>query len=345
MRAKKNEKSSELERAIVLSYSMPWHETCPLPANERNLEQKLKGRKIYGTLASPDMKTSLDCIPCITRQALNAARMASTDPAVHESIVRNVLRWAGDMDLDQPPPIMSQRIHRQLRAITGVQDPYRHAKIHQNQMALRLLSELKIELKTVSDPLELGVRLAIAGNVIDMGINGNVTESNLRDSLNEVMRESFVGTMEAFRQEVAKARNILYLADNAGEIVFDRLLIEQLELERVTLAVRGAPILNDATKEDARSVGLAEMVEIIDNGSDLPGTLLEDCNEDFVRRFNEADLIVAKGQGNFETLSEQPHNIFFLFKVKCPVVADHAGLPEGSHVLARSRTAASLAAS
>lgn len=271
--------------------------------------------------------------------------MISADPAVHESIIRDVLHWAGDMDMDQPPPLITQKIHRHLRTITGVQDPYRRAKAHQNQVALRLFSELKKELKTASDPLEMAVRVAIAGNVIDMGINGNITESHIRESLSEVMRESFVGNLESFRQAVAKARRILYLADNAGEIVFDRLLIEQLAFDRVTLAVRGAPILNDATKEDARSAGLADMVEIIDNGSDVPGTLLEDCNEEFVQRFNEADLIIAKGQGNFETLSDDLHNIFFLFKVKCPVVADHASLSLGTHVLTRSGSATCINAS
>jgi len=282
------------------------------------------------------MKTYLDCIPCLIRQALNAVRMVSADTAVHASIVRQVLRWAGDMDLQQPPPVMAQRIHRQLRMISGEDDPYRLAKEHQNRMALSLLAELEAELETASDPLETAVRLAIAGNVIDLGINGSVTEYDLRQSVSRVLAESFAGELEDFRGALSEASSILYLADNAGEIVFDRLLIEQLPTARVTLAVRGSPILNDATEKDARAAGLHEIVEIIDNGSDAPGTLLEQCSEDFTRRFRQADLIIAKGQGNFETLSDEPHNIFFLFKVKCPVIADHAGLPVGTHVLGRS---------
>jgi len=282
------------------------------------------------------MKTYLDCIPCLIRQALNAVRMVSADTAVHASIVRQVLRWAGDMDLQQPPPVMAQRIHRQLRMISGEDDPYRLAKEHQNRMALSLLAELEAELETASDPLETAVRLAIAGNVIDLGINGSVTEYDLRQSVSRVLAESFAGELEDFRGALSEASSILYLADNAGEIVFDRLLIEQLPTARVTLAVRGSPILNDATEKDARAAGLHEIVEIIDNGSDAPGTLLEQCSEDFTRRFKQADLIIAKGQGNFETLSDEPHNIFFLFKVKCPVIADHAGLPVGTHVLGRS---------
>ncbi|WP_258928322.1 damage-control phosphatase ARMT1 family protein [Desulfoferrobacter suflitae] len=287
------------------------------------------------------MKTHLDCIPCLIRQALNAVRMVSADAVQHASLMRQVLHWAGEMDLQQPPPVMAQRIHRQLRTITREEDPYRVAKAHQNHMALRLLPELRAQLESASDPLEQGVRLAIAGNVIDMGINGHVTEADLRQSVNQVLDDSFSGDLNVFRAALSTARNILYLADNAGEIVFDRVLIEQLGTERVTLAVRGFPVLNDATREDAQSAGLHGMVEIIDNGSDAPGTLLEQCRESFVRRFHQADLVIAKGQGNFETLSEETRNIFFLFKVKCSVIAAHTGFPVGTHVLGQSGAMAS----
>jgi hypothetical protein len=128
----------------------------------------------------------------------------------------------------------------------------------------------------------------------------------------------------------------LYLADNAGEIVFDGLLIAQLPRDRVTLAVRGAPILNDATLEDARAAGLGEMALLVDNGSDAPGTLLDECGPVFREAYRQADLVIAKGQGNFESLSGEGGTIFFLFSVKCPVIADHSGHPQGTQVLLRS---------
>ena len=283
------------------------------------------------------MKTSLDCIPCFIRQALDAARLVSADTAVHEQIIREVLRWAGEMDMDQPAPVMGQRIHRRLRQIVGVGDPYRNVKDHQNRMALALLNELKTRIEAATDPLIMALRLAIAGNVIDMGVNGNVTESDVRECVSQALTEPFVGDQNEFCKAVAETQRILYLADNAGEIAFDCLLIEQLVPARVTVAVRGAPVINDATMADARAVGLHEIVEIIDNGSDAPGTLLDDCSQEFKRRFIEADLILAKGQGNFETLSDESRNIFFLFKAKCPVIAEHARVPLGSHVLTRSR--------
>lgn len=279
------------------------------------------------------MKTSLDCIPCFIRQALEAARLVSPVAAVQERMLREVLHWATDMDMRQPPPLMAQRIHRFLRETAGREDPYRDAKAQQNRLAMNLLPELKAEIEAASDPLTMAVRIAIAGNVIDMGINTKVTESSVRDSFRQALAEPFFGEQNGFHKAIRDARQILYLADNAGEIVFDRLLIEQLVPERVTVAVRGAPILNDATMVDALAVGLSEIVEVIDNGSDAPGTVLADCSQEFRRRFASADLILAKGQGNFETLSEQPRNIVFLFKAKCPVIAEHARVPLGAHVL------------
>ena len=283
------------------------------------------------------VKTSLDCIPCFVRQIIDATRMVSSDPVVHERKVREVLRWASEMDMNQPPPLLAKRIHRRVREISGVADPFRAAKVRLNQMAMGLAAELRADVESADDPLAVAVRLAIAGNVIDLGAKSNVTAADVLQSVGQAMAEPLSGELDQFRQAIAQARSILYLADNAGEIVFDRLLIEALSPERVILAVRGAPVLNDATEADARAVGLHKICGVIDNGSDAPGTLLEDCSRAFRQRFAEADLILSKGQGNFETLSEAPDNIFFLFKVKCPVIAAHIGLPVGANVLARSR--------
>jgi len=259
--------------------------------------------------------------------------MSSADPAVHEQLMRDMLRLASEMDLSQSPPVMAQLIHRRLRQMVGVEDPYRQAKERLNRIALELLPALRVEVQTANDPLSMAVRLAIAGNVIDMGIHGIVSEADVRQAIQHALEEPFLGEIVRFRQAVAEAQTILYLADNAGEIAFDRLLIEQLGPERVTLVVRGAPVINDVTLADAQAVELDEIVTIIDNGSDAPGTLLDDCSPEFRRFFAEADLILAKGQGNYESLSDNPAPIFFLFKVKCAVIAAHVGQPLGAQVL------------
>jgi uncharacterized protein with ATP-grasp and redox domains len=285
------------------------------------------------------MKTALDCVPCILRQSLEAARMVSTDPSMHEQTLRSVLQWAGEMDLNQSPPAMAQRLHRYLRGMTGVDDPYRRAKDQLNQLALELVPPFRTKVEADDDPLKLAARLAIAGNIMDMGVIGNLTEAEVRETMDQALHAPFFGELKNFRQAVADAKSILYLADNAGEIVFDRLLIEQLPRERVTLVVRGAPIINDVTLIDAHTVGLDRLVEVIDNGSDAPGTILSDCSPEFRRRFSEADLIISKGQGNFETLSGEASNIFFLFKVKCPMVAKLVGQPVGMQMLVQSSAA------
>ncbi len=279
------------------------------------------------------MKTSLDCMPCFVRQALEAARLVSAEPAVQECVVREAMRWAAETDLDLSPPVMGQRIHRRLRELTGNEDPYREAKGRLNRMASVLLASLESEMASSPDPLMASVRLAIGGNIIDMGAHGEVEEPAVRRCLLEALTQPLEGDPEGFRIAALKAKNILYLADNAGEIVFDRALIERLGPSRVTLAVRGKPVLNDATRADAEAAGLDRLVEVVDNGSDAPATILQDCSEGFRRRFREADLVIAKGQGNYESLNDETRPIFFLFKAKCRVIAERAGVPLGALVL------------
>ena len=282
------------------------------------------------------MNTYLDCIPCFLRQSLDAARNMTADTRVHEQILRDVLRVTAELDLERPPPLVGQLIHRRLRELTGVADPYQSAKRHSNRYALAALPELTSLVAGASDPLLAAVRCAVAANVIDLGVSPNLTEAEVRAALRDSADEPVHGDWEWFRKATTDAEDILYLADNAGELAIDRLLIQQLGPQRVTLAVRGAPVLNDATMADASEVGMHELVEVIDNGSDAPGTLLDDCSDSFRERFERAGLIIAKGQGNFEALSHVGRNIAFLLKVKCPVVSRHVGLPLGVHALLRS---------
>jgi uncharacterized protein with ATP-grasp and redox domains len=283
------------------------------------------------------VNTYLDCIPCLLRQGLDAARNITDDVHVHERMIRDVLRIAAELDLNQPPPWVGQIIHRRLRELTGVDDPYRAAKSRFTQLAMAILPELREQVKRSPQPLFAAAKAAIAANVIDLGVKSALSEDQARETLRESLAVDVYGDFAWFQRQVDEAREILYLADNAGEIAIDRLLIEALGPERVTLAVRGKAVINDATIGDARAAGLHEIVEVIDNGSDAPGTILDDCSDQFRERFRRADLIIAKGQGNFETLSEIDANIFFLLKVKCPVVAEHVGCAVGTHAGIRAR--------
>jgi len=281
------------------------------------------------------MKTSYDCIPCFIRQTLEAVRFASSDKNVHELVLREVLKAVSSMDLEKSPPVMGQYIHRIIRKYSGSSDPYRSVKKRFNSYALELYPELKGIIESSANRFETGVRLAIAGNIIDFGVNAEVNQKVVNKNIELSLSEPLFGDMECFQEAVNSAKKILYLGDNTGEIVFDRLLIEQLPKKSVTFAVRGRPILNDATMADAVDTGMRDFVTVIDNGSDAPGTVIKECSDPFKRFFHGADIIIAKGQGNFETLSDTDKTIFFLLKAKCAVVAQHIGCSVGDSVISR----------
>lgn len=281
------------------------------------------------------MKMHLDCIPCFMRQALEASRFVTDDEDVHEAVLRELLSDTAEIDLSECPPEVGQKIHRRIREMTGNPDPYSEAKKRFNRLAMDILQELEDEVKASDDPLLHALRLAIAGNVIDLGVPGSDDDDFIREAIHNTLNEPFFGDAEDFRSAINAAEDILYVTDNAGEIVFDRLLVEQLPVSRVTVSVRGMPVLNDATMEDAKFAGLCELVDVIDSGSDAPGTIISDCSKEFRQAFDKADLIIAKGQGNYESLSDRDENIFFLLKAKCPVIASNIGLPVGTHIASR----------
>ena len=289
------------------------------------------------------MKTFLDCIPCFVRQALDSAKLATDDEQIHEQVVREALRLAADLDMSQSPPAIGQKIHRLIRRLIGDNDPYQRIKEQFNNLALKLYPELEKRVTESEDPFATAVRLSIAGNIIDFGVKTSLTESDVEKTIEQSLLDHFDDNqIQGFKEAVTQAEKILYLADNAGEIVFDRLLIEQLPVKRVTVVVKGEPVINDATMQDAVTAGLDKIVEVIDNGSDAPGTILESCSQSFRDRFDKADLIIAKGQGNYETLSDIDKNIFFVLKAKCPVIARDLGCEVGEMILQKSNSFKSI---
>ena len=292
--------------------------------------QKVKKTSYYA------MKTTYDCIPCFIRQALDAVRLATSDEKIHERVLRGVLDAASKMNMNQSPPIMGQYIHNLIRDLSGHHDPYKKIKDRFNNFALTLYPELKQRIQSSSDPMDTAVRMAIAGNIIDFGVNAELDRSVISDTIEQALSAQVFGNIDVLCASIDSADHILYLGDNCGEIVFDRLLIEQLPAHKVTFVVRGGPIINDATMEDARKTGMTELVTVMDNGSNIPGTVLEECSKEFRECFAHADLIIAKGQGNYETLSGSKKNIFFLLKAKCPVISGHMACEPGSFIVKRS---------
>ncbi len=283
------------------------------------------------------MKTYLDCIPCLIQQALNTVRIITPDESKQQELLREVLKIASAFDDNSTPPAAAQKIHRFLRQQTGKEDPYAEIKRRSNETAKHLAALIPEHLDMPEDEFEAAVRLAIAGNIIDFGAKSNVSDEEIQKTVNDSLTAEIDGAgIDRLKQQTLKCERILYLADNAGEIFFDRFLIEQLPASKTTVAVRGKPVINDVTYQDAEFAGITDLVEVIDNGSDAPGTILEDCSKGFLDRFNRADLIIAKGQGNFETLNDVDKNIFFLFKVKCRMVANKTNHPIGRLVIQQS---------
>ncbi|MGD9579823.1 MAG: DUF89 domain-containing protein, partial [Vampirovibrionia bacterium] len=192
--------------------------------------------------------------------------------------------------------------------------------------ALALYPQLKAYIDNAEDKFYMASKVAIAGNIIDFGHSSVNDDFNLLDSVKVVLsQEPAINNIDYLKNQVESAAKILYIADNAGEIVFDKLFIEHIMPKNIVFAVRKYPIINDANYEDAEFVGLTDMVKVIENGTDVPGTYLADCSDEFKQEYYSADLIISKGQGNYETLGDNKENIVFLLKAKCDCVAKDIG--------------------
>lgn len=250
--------------------------------------------------------------------------MATDDVATHRRVVDAVATMIREFSLHVTPPEIAQDVYAVVARITGNKDPCYEAKQRSNELALSLYPHSKEVVTNSDDPLLAASKLAIAGNVIDLAPQSNygdiqsIAESALASPLG-------IDDYEEFKRSINSASCILYLGDNAGEIVFDRILIEEIrrikDLE-IDFVVREKPIINDATLHDATSTGMDKVAKIISSGSDAPATILSQCSPEMLQLYHSADIIIAKGQGNYESLSDEAKtNIFFLLRVKCPVIA------------------------
>jgi len=276
------------------------------------------------------------------RQALDAARLSTNDEKTHSIILKQVMFFLLDffqsdsLDNSLTPPELARHVYRIIKEITKCEDPYHEIKVKYNQIVLKMYSKLKNRVENSSDPLFVAIRFAIAGNIIDFGANSG--KFDLEATLKEALTLEFaVCDYDVFCDNLKVAKTLLYLGDNAGEIVFDKLLIEEILKKyklKVYYAVKSEPVINDATKEDAMQVKMNDVAEVIDSGSDAPGTILNLCSEKFLKIYNNADIIISKGQGNYEALSEEnKKEIFFLLKAKCALIARHLGVKIGDMVL------------
>lgn len=277
------------------------------------------------------MKTCIDCIPCFMDQALRVGRIATKDEAKIKELLNYVGCMIKDIPMESTPPEIGDIIYGEVRKITGVDDPFKQIKKENIKEAQALYPELKEIVSKSENKLLTAIRIAIAGNVIDFGVN---KEFNLIEDVKQILKQNFaILHFDEFKKHLEKAESILYLGDNAGESVFDKILIEELN-KPVIYVVRDVPVINDVTYKDAIDSGLDEVAEIISSGTSAPGTILHTCNASFLEKFIHSDMIISKGQGNYEGLSSVDRPIFFLLKAKCPVIAKNLNVRENDIICA-----------
>jgi uncharacterized protein with ATP-grasp and redox domains len=279
-----------------------------------------------------------ECVPCTFSTGVRMAKIATQDLELQRLATREMVKRLSEITWKEAPLDLSYIIQRVVAEITGVGDPYREIKRRSNLAILRHYEDLKARIRGAADPLEAAVRLAIAGNIIDFGPYADI---DLEQPFRKITDDLAINDFPIFRRAITESSSLLYLLDNAGEIVFDRLLIETMveirgrSFNRIGLVVKETPLVNDATLEDAVEAGLTEIqnasiMVVGDGGGSAPSFR----SREIERWINEYDLVIFKGQANFEVFEDKRG--FFLLIVKCPVIAEALGVKLGSMILKHS---------
>lgn len=278
------------------------------------------------------MEIILDCLPCMLKQVLEASRMATEDTAVQEKILIEATGIISDYKKYACSPDLALAMHQTVKKFTGNTDPYEIIKSKDIKAAKEVYPFLKSFLQEKSNNLYWALKIAATGNNIDSAIYNNI---DVKDCIkNEIEKNFSICDVDSFENKLKKAETVLLIGDNSGETVFDKVLAEYL-LQfsvKVIYAVRNNPIINDTTIKEAYESGLDSCTTIISTGCDAPGAILEKCSNEFINLFNTSDLVISKGQGNYEALSDCGRNMFFLLKAKCPVISKKLGVNINEYV-------------
>lgn len=295
------------------------------------------------------MKMFLDCLPCVLNQILDASRMSTEDEKIHARIIEEGFALLSKYERYHSSPDLVADLHKVVKLQTGIEDPYAETKRRDIEAALKAYPIL---LKYLENGMVEGIRelnqpankseqaqmyralkIAVTGNIMDSAIMKDV---NLERSLAEELIKPFVlCDLESFERQLASAELVLIIGDNAGEAVFDRVFIEYLDHPNLYYAVREVPIINDVTMEDAIEAGMNKGLKLVSCGSDAPGAVISRCSDDFLELLDRADLVISKGQGNFEALSDYGRDIFFLLKAKCAMIAKRLDVSVNDYVFFR----------
>ena len=279
-----------------------------------------------------------DCFVCLYNQSLRVTKALACDEACADSVMQRSAEVLAHITPRQTPPEAAAILYPAIGELVGKEDLYAAKKRESTQKAMEFLEFVRNKIAAGIDPVDAALRAAVAGNVIDFATE---VLFDIEEEIAKIFEAPFaIDDKERFKERLAKARNLLIIGDNVGEHVFDKVMIETLRSRYaidVTYFVRGKPIINDVTLADAKAIGLDEVCRVVDSGVDTPGFILERANDEAKEIFTNADLILAKGMGNFECMeSMRDSRLYFLFKVKCSVVASRVGKQIGDLIMAES---------
>ena len=289
------------------------------------------------------MKMQPECVACIIEQVKTVTTMLGIDQREKDAAMRDALDRLDKANYDGCTPESMGDLWQVLLSHVGDPDPYAELKTLSNREAQKMIPATREKIARSSDPLSVALKYSIAGNLIDYGLKEQLPLEEQNALIDVVAHTSFsADDSAALRNALREAKTLLYLGDNAGEIVFDKLLIETIhELFpqlSISFVVKGAPVLNDVTLREANEIDMQAVARVLDNGDNSPGTVLPRTSEAFQREFAAADVVLSKGQGNFESLNEEmKENLFFLFTAKCDSVCAEAGVPKRSIVCMKHR--------
>ena len=271
------------------------------------------------------------CYNCLVRSYVSLLQKHRPNNPDNEHLMQEYLGYLSRLSENATAPEITGYMQTVIKDALQIEDLYADEKAYANNMLLAKYDELKNIVVSSENPFVTALKLAVAGNIIDYAAN---PDFDILQTINYVLNNDFaIDHSKRLEDELQSVKKVLYLADNAGEIVLDKLFIEQIGRADIVLAVRGAPVINDVTIEDAKSVGIHNLVKVIENGSNLPSTVLHTCSPEFKTYFDEADLIISKGQGNLEGLiNTLDKNIYFLAMVKCDTIGELLGVTKGSFV-------------
>lgn len=286
------------------------------------------------------MKLHDKCLPCVVNQVIKVANI--TGITKKEELLREVFTYLSKMNFDETTPEIIGEIFDMIKRHTKNPDPYKETRNYYNTLFMELLPEFERKIDQAENSFMLAVRYAIVGNIIDFNPIHNTLLEDIYDCFDNMEQlELAIDDSSALIKDISIAGTLLYLGDNCGEICMDKILLKKIkELNpnvKLFFGVRGKPVVNDSISDDAYSVGIDEYAEIIDNGDGSLGTVLNRTSPVFKEVYNKADVVIAKGQANYECLSEEDKNIYFLLMTKCDVIAKDIGVEEQKMICMKNK--------